>query len=263
MCTSLKSFVMVDSQVVGCPPATFLLNLLLASQYAFLADVSSGSLMRCPNQASLRRWIVLVHGSIPHTVYSLLFVMFLVLTICLRKFLWNESIFLLSAFERDHSSQLYKNTGATKHKKLLILDARGLWLVHKIVLYLLNVAQANCFLLFISSEFPNRDPRNLHFFQSSFPFLFILYSSVLSSFTSRFLSFSSFAAISFMLSFTSSTLVTQLVSSAYCCSKQNVPWLFIFLYLLCLQYVWSISLSKSMFLGCLNLGFAISRALCK
>ena len=126
--------------------------------------------------------------------------MFLVLTICLRKFLWNESIFLLSAFERDHSSQLYKNTGATKHKKLLSLDVRGLWLVHKIVLYLLNVAQANCFLLFISSEFPNRDPRNLHFFQSSFPFLFILYSSVLSSFTSRFLSFSSFAAISFMLS---------------------------------------------------------------
>ena len=43
MCTSLKSFVMVDSQVVGCPTATFLLNLLLASQYDFLADVSSGS----------------------------------------------------------------------------------------------------------------------------------------------------------------------------------------------------------------------------
>ena len=40
--TSLKSFFMVDNQVLGCPSATFFVNLLCASQYTCLADVCSG-----------------------------------------------------------------------------------------------------------------------------------------------------------------------------------------------------------------------------
>ena len=160
--TCLKSFLMVDSQVVGCPPAFFLLNVLFASQKACLADVCSGSLMRCPNQASLRFWIVWDQGSVLHTVYSLLLVISFVLTICRRKFLWKESIFLFCAHESVHNSQLYRNTGSTKHLKLRMRDCRGLWLVHRIVLYLENVAQDKDFLLFISSEFPSNEPKNLH-----------------------------------------------------------------------------------------------------
>ena len=63
----------------------FFENVLFAYQYAFLADASSGRLIKCPNQASLRLWIVTDQGSISQTVYSLLFVMYLVLTIWRKK----------------------------------------------------------------------------------------------------------------------------------------------------------------------------------
>ena len=92
---SLKSLIIVDNQVVGWPPHTFFENVLFASQYAFLADVSSGSLIKCPNQASLRLWIVSDQGSISHTLYSLLLVIHLVLTLWRKKSLLNESIFLV------------------------------------------------------------------------------------------------------------------------------------------------------------------------
>ena len=73
----------------------FFENVLFAAQYAFLADASSGSLIDCPNQASLRLWIVSDQGSISHTLYSLLLVIHLVLTLWRKKSLLNESIFLV------------------------------------------------------------------------------------------------------------------------------------------------------------------------
>ena len=53
---------------------------------------------------------------------------------------------------------------------------------------LLQVCMASPFLLVMSDCVSSRLPRHLHFFHSSLPFLVILYSSVLSLLTFKFLS---------------------------------------------------------------------------
>ena len=51
-------------------------------------------------------------------------------------------------------------------------------LLQRDFLFLLKAAQANCFLLQMSSLFPNKLPKYLHFFHSGFEVLLMLYSSV-------------------------------------------------------------------------------------
>ena len=54
-------------------------------------------------------------------------------------------------------------------------------------LFLLNAAHASCFLLLMSSEVPSKLPKYLQFFQLWSDVLLMLYSSVLSALTIRFL----------------------------------------------------------------------------
>ena len=62
-----------------------------------------------------------------------------------------------------------------------------IFLEHKAFLFLLNAAQASCFLLLMSSEVPSKLPKYLQFFQLWSDVLLMLYSSVLSALTIRFL----------------------------------------------------------------------------
>ena len=85
-------------------------------------------------------------------------------------------------------------------------------------MFLLNAAQANCFLLTMSSELPKKLPRYLHYFHSVFDVLLIVYSSVLSWLTMRFLFVRIVEIVCLISSMIFMFVVAQEVSSAYCCS---------------------------------------------
>ena len=70
----------------------------------------------------------------------------------------------------------------------------------------------------MSSEFPNRLPKYLHFLQSVLEFLLIVYSSVLSWLTIRFLFVSIVGIVCLISVMTFLFVVAQEVSCAYCCS---------------------------------------------
>ena len=102
--------------------------------------------------------------------------------------------------------------------KILSLIGSEISLLQRDFLFLLKAAQANCFLLQMSSLFPNRLPKYLHFFHSGLEVLLMLYSSVLSSLTIRFLFVRIPGTICLISSMVSLLVVAQEVSSAYCCS---------------------------------------------
>ena len=106
--------------------------------------------------------------------------------------------------------------------KILSLIGSEISLLQRDFLFLLKAAQASCFLLHMSSLFPNKLPRYLHFFHSGFEVLLMLYSSVLSSFTIRFLFVRIFGTICLISSMVSLLVVAHEVSSAYCCSMVKV-----------------------------------------
>ena len=144
---------------------------------------------------------------------------FCVLTICLSMDLSNVSIFVLSVRFNVQSSALYIKIDVTSASNILILTLRAILLLHSDFLFLLKAALASCFLLFMSSLFPRRLPRYLHFFQSSSSVcLFIVYSSVLSLFTIRFLSVNVLGIVCLIFSVTLLLVVIQDMSSAYCWS---------------------------------------------
>ena len=87
---------------------------------------------------------------------------------------------MLSFLLRVQSSELYKKIGAMRALKILSLTSRDISLLHIDFLFLLKAEHASCFLLAMSSEFPKRLPKYLHFLQSVLEFLLIVYSSVLS-----------------------------------------------------------------------------------
>ena len=102
--------------------------------------------------------------------------------------------------------------------KILSLTAKEISLPHRDFLFLLKAAQSNCFLLAMSSEFPNKLPRYLHCFHSVFDVLLMVYSSVLSWFTMRFLLVRIVGIVCLFSSMAFIFVVAQEVSSAYCCS---------------------------------------------
>ena len=116
------------------------------------------------------------------------------------------------------SSELYKKIGAMRALKILSLTSRDISLLHIDFLFLLKAEHASCFLLAMSSEFPNKLPKYLHFLQSVFEFLLIVYSSVLSWLTIRFLFVSIVGIVCLISVMTLLLVVAQEVSSAYCWS---------------------------------------------
>ena len=151
-------------------------------------------------------------------LYSLVFLVFLLLMICLRNFLWKVSILVLSFLLRVQSSELYKKIGAIRALKILSLTSRDISLLHSDFLFLLNAAHASCFLFAISSEFPSKLPKYLHCLQSVSEFLLIVYSSVLSWLTIRFLLVRIVGIVCLISVMMVLFVVTQEVSSAYCWS---------------------------------------------
>ena len=105
---------------------------------------------------------------------------------------------------------------------ILSLMGSEISLLQRDFLFLLKAAQASCFLLLISSLFPSKLPKYLHFFHSGFEVLLMLYSSVLSSFTIRFLFVRIPGTVFLISSIVSLLVVAHEVSSAYCCSMVKV-----------------------------------------
>ena len=93
-------------------------------------------------------------------------------------------------------------------------------LEHYEFLFLLNASQASCFLLLMSSVVPSKLPKYLLFFQLWSDVLLMLYSSVLSALTIRFLFVRIFGTVFFITSLASRLVVTSMqeTSSSCCCS---------------------------------------------
>ena len=105
--------------------------------------------------------------------------------------------------------------------KILRRNDIEIFLEHSAFLFLLNAAHANCFLLLMSYDFPrsrsSRLPRYLQFFQIWSDVLLLLYSSILSALTIRFLFVRILGTVFFILfisSLASKLIVIQDTSSA-------------------------------------------------
>ena len=75
------------------------------------------------------------------------------------------SICLTKDFERDQSSELYRNMDEISATNIRILTASDILYEHSACLLVLNAAHASCFLRFMSLVFPSSDPRNLQSLQ--------------------------------------------------------------------------------------------------
>ena len=141
---------------------------------------------------------------------------FLVLIICLKKFLWKVSILVCSFFESVHNSELYRKMEPIRALKILSLVESVILFEQSTFLFLLKAAHASCFLLLMYSLIPSRLPRYLQFFHFWSDVLLISYSSVLSAFTIRFLSVSIWGTVCFISSVAFWLVVILEMSSAYC-----------------------------------------------
>ena len=131
---------------------------------------------------------------------------------------------------------MYRNIGVISASKILSLILRCILFDVRHFLFFLKASHANIFLLFMSSSFPSKLPRYLQVFQSWLEFLFIVYSSVFSWFTSRFLFVRVFGTVFFIYSLALMLVVIHEISSAYCWSIMYSFWvLFIFWFLLFLE----------------------------
>ena len=101
---------------------------------------------------------------------------------------------------------------------ILSLVGNDISSLHSDFLFLLKAAHASCFFLLMSSEFPRRLPRYLHVFHSVSDVLLIVYSSVLSWFTIKFLLVRIVGIVCLISSKMFLIVVAQDVSSAYCWS---------------------------------------------
>ena len=106
-----KSFCMVASQVVVCPPLGFF-TLLCASCSATFAGVSSGILMTWPYHFTLLFRIMSLHLSCLVILYSSSLAIFrghLMFSAFLSSLRWNESILFSLVLFKVHISELNKN----------------------------------------------------------------------------------------------------------------------------------------------------------
>ena len=220
-----KSFDIIERYVVLARPFGLLTG-RRASARAILAGVLFPSRHTCPKKLSLRCRITHDHGLSFVIRYSSvleiqLLADHLIPRIYLRSFRWNTSISHSNPFVRVQISLLYRKMDSMSARKTRILTPRLVRLEVSIGFSLQYAELAACLRFEMSVRVSRKLPTNLQFFQFSFPFDVIEYSSVLEGLTARFRFWKLLIVSCFMSSKSCLFVQAKEQSSEYCCSNKK------------------------------------------